>query len=251
MPDLAAEFADVTKTYKVGMLRPSPRPAVVGINLSIPAGSVFGLLGPNRAGKTTLIKLLLSLARPTSGTVKRLGSAIADRRTLGRVGYVHENHSFPKYLTAREVLDYYGALTLLRHEVVQQRAPELLKRVGLADRTTDPIRTFSKGMTQRLGIAQALLNDPDLLVLDEPTEGLDLAGRKLLAEVVAERRAAGKTVIIVSHVLRELDGLLDHVAVIVAGRLAFNGPIAKLIGINDLARPLETALQSLYESKPQ
>jgi ABC-2 type transport system ATP-binding protein len=247
MPDFAAEFADVSKTYRVGLLRASPRPAVVGVNLAIPAGSVFGLLGPNRAGKTTLIKLLLSLARATAGSVTRLGSPVVDRQTLGRVGYVHENHSFPKYLTAREVLDYYGALTLLPHETVRQRGPELLELVGLSDRADDPIRTFSKGMTQRLGIAQALLNDPDLLVLDEPTEGLDLAGRKLLCEIVADRREQGKTVIVVSHVLRELDGLLDRVAVLVAGRLTFDGPISRLCGCNGTARPLETALQSLYE----
>jgi len=248
MPDFAAEFVDVSKTYRVGLLRASPRPAVVGVNLAIPAGCVFGLLGPNRAGKTTLMKLLLSLARPSSGNVLRLGSPVSDRRTLGRVGYVHENHSFPKYLTARQLLDYYGALSLVPHEVVRQRGPDLLERVGLADRARDPIGTFSKGMTQRLGIAQALLNDPDLLVFDEPTEGLDLAGRKLLRDIISEQRDKGKTVVVVSHVLRELDGILDRVAVVVSGHLVFDGPIARLCGNNGTARPLESALQSLYET---
>ena len=171
--------------------------ALRDVTLHVEPGEVFGLLGPNRAGKTTLVKVLLSLCRPTAGAASRLGPPVADRSTLAQVGYVHENHAFPRYLTAAGLLEYYGRLTLLPAEVVRERAPSLLKRFGLADRGREPIARFSKGMVQRLGLAQALLNEPDLLVLDEPTEGLDLDGRRLMREVAAEvreprrQRAAG------------------------------------------------------------
>src|SRR5205085_7976318 len=122
---------------------------------------IFGLLGPNRAGKTTLVKLLLSLAQATSGAILRLGEPVRDRRTLARVGYVHENHAFPRYLSAAGLLEFYGALTLLPGHTVMQRVPKLLERVGLADRSKDAVGTFSNGMIQRLGLAQALLNEPD------------------------------------------------------------------------------------------
>lgn len=242
----AAEFFNATKVYQVGLLRREERRAVTGVSFTVPAGKVFALLGPNRAGKTTLVKLLLSLARPTGGEVKRLGQPIRDRSTLARVGYVHENHAFPKYLTATALLEYYGTLTLLTTEQLTKRIPALLERVGLADRARDPIRTFSKGMTQRLGIAQALLNEPDLLVLDEPTEGLDLNGRKLMAEIVREWREQGRTVIVVSHVLREIEPLCDQLAVIVGGKLAHLGPVSSLTQQNGHARSLEDVLFELY-----
>ncbi len=238
----AAEFHDVTKTYRTGLFGRQERHAISGINLTINAGEVFALLGPNRAGKTTLIKLLLTLARPTSGQITRLGQPVTDRSTLARIGYVHENHTFPKYLTAAGLLEYYGALTLLPHPLVRERVPMLLERVGLADRAHDIIGTFSKGMIQRLGMAQALLNDADLLVLDEPSEGLDLSGRQLMAEIVRDYRSRGKTVILVSHVLGEVEPLCDRAGVIVGGKLAFLGSLAEL----KQAQPLEVALKKLY-----
>jgi len=246
MSALAAEFTDVTKTYRIGVLGRDQRTAVTGVSCCVQRGEVFGLLGPNRAGKTTLVKLLLSLARPTSGTVKRLGEPISNRTTLAKVGYVHENHAFPKYLTGATLLEYYGALTLMPFNVVRQRIPQLLERVGLADRGRDAIRTYSKGMVQRLGLAQALINDPELLVLDEPSEGLDLGGRQLIAEIIRERRSAGKTVLIVSHVLREIEPIVDRIGVIVNGQLAHLGTITELTNRNGQTRPLEDALQELY-----
>jgi ABC-2 type transport system ATP-binding protein len=238
----AAEFVQVTKDYPLGVLGLSKRRALTDVSLTIAAGQVFGLLGPNRAGKTTLVKILLTLCRATAGTVNRLGEQIGSRRTLARVGYVHENHAFPRYLTPIDLLEYYGALTLVPYEVVKKRAPLLLERVGLADRARDPIRTFSKGMTQRLGIAQALINDPDLLVLDEPNEGLDLAGRQLVAGLIRDQRQKGGTVLLVSHVLPEVEQLCDRVAVIVGGRLAYEGTVDDLRG----PRTLEQALAELY-----
>ncbi len=247
----AAVFDQVTKTYSTGPLGRGGIPALRGVSLSVPAGSVFGLLGPNRAGKTTLIKLLLSLVRPTSGSVTRLGAPLADRATLARVGYMHENHAFPRYLSASELLTFYCGLSGLPNEVIGPRVASLLERVGLADRKGEPISRYSKGMVQRLGLAQALLNDPDLLILDEPTEGLDLTGRQLLRAVVRERRAAGKTVLMVSHVLTEVQELCDAAAVLVAGRVVFDGTFTDLLRDPKSGAPrhLETALQNLYQQE--
>jgi ABC-2 type transport system ATP-binding protein len=217
--------------------------------LRIEPGEVFALLGPNRAGKTTLVKILLSVCRPTTGRACRLGRPISDRRTLARVGYLHENHAFPRYLSAAGILDYYGTLTLMHQAEMRRRVPELLERVGLADRAWEPISCFSKGMVQRLGVAQALLNDPDLLVLDEPSEGLDALGRRLVREAIVEQRRRGRSVLLVSHLAGEVEQVCDRAGVLVGGRLAFLGPLAELkrdpaIGA---ARPLEQALEQLYE----
>lgn len=222
--------------------------AVRGVSLAVPVGSSFALLGPNRAGKTTLVKLLLSLCSPTSGSIARFGLPIADRSTLARIGYMHENHAFPRYLSASELLHFYGGLSGIPTEQLSDRVETWLKRVGLADRRSEPIARFSKGMVQRLGLAQALLNHPDLLILDEPTEGLDLFGRNLLREVVREWKASGKTVLLVSHVLPEVEELCDRVAVLVAGQVVHSGPMNELL--QDAAgqqRPLEAALRPLYE----
>lgn len=243
----AAEFTQVTKDYAIGVLGRSKRRAVTDLSLSIESGQVFGLLGPNRAGKTTLVKILLSLCRVNSGAVRRLGAPVSRRQTLARIGYVHENHAFPRYLSPAALLEYYGALTLVPYEVVRKRAPMLLERVGLSDRSNDPIRTFSKGMAQRLGVAQALINEPELLVMDEPNEGLDLGGRQLVAEIIREQRARGGTVILVSHVLSEVEKLCDRIGVIVGGRLAYEGTVANLTHSNGHSpRSLESALAELY-----
>lgn len=245
----AAVFDQVAKTYKTGLTGGQGVVALRGVSLTVPAGSVFGLLGPNRAGKTTLVKLLLSLCKPTAGTITRLGAPIADRTTLARVGYMHENHAFPRYLSAAELLHFYGGLSGVPSEQLGPRADALLGRVGLADRQHEPIARFSKGMVQRLGLAQALVNEPDLLILDEPTEGLDLFGRQLMRQVVREFKAAGKTVILVSHVLPEVEELCDKVGVLVAGKLVHTGPLVSLLKdprTGD-SRTLEAALKPLYE----
>ena len=244
----AASFVNVQKLYKTGPFGRSGIPAVRGVTFSVPQGTVFGLLGPNRAGKTTLVKLLLGLARVSAGEITRLGRPLADRATLARVGYMHENHAFPRYLSAAEVLHFYGGLSGVPTMELRPRADKLLERVGLADRGREPISRFSKGMVQRLGLAQALINDPDLLILDEPTEGLDLNGRELLRTVVNELKKAGKTVLLVSHVLPEVESLCDELAVVVSGKLAYQGRMADLIPAGDGPRPsLEQALRQVYE----
>ena len=243
------EFDQVVKDYPTGVVRKKPLRAVAGVSFRVEPGEVFGLLGPNRAGKTTLVKMLLSLCRASAGRVTRLGRPAADRATLGRVGYVHENQAFPRYLSASALLEYYGALSLLPEETVRGRAVQLLERVGLADRTREAIARFSKGMIQRLGLAQALLNDPDLLVLDEPSEGLDLSGRQLIRDVVVEHRQKGRSVLFVSHLLSEVERLCDRLAVIVGGKLAYLGPVSGLTRPDGGAasKPFEQAVQELYE----
>jgi ABC-2 type transport system ATP-binding protein len=245
----SAEFDNVVKDYPRGMLRRGTLRAAAGVSFAVQPGEVFGLLGPNRAGKTTLVKLLLSLARATTGAVRRFGRPAAERRTLARVGYVHENHAFPRYLSATALLGYYGALSLVPEPDVRARVPRLLEWVGLADRAREPITRFSKGMVQRLGIAQALLTDPELLVLDEPSEGLDLAGRQLIRDLVADRRRRGHAVLLVSHPLPEVEQLCDRVGVLVSGQLKYLGPVADLTRdpATGAARSLEQALQALYE----
>jgi ABC-2 type transport system ATP-binding protein len=243
-PGPLVEFRRVYKTYNEAWSRSRHIDAVRDVTLRVGPGEVFGLLGPNRAGKTTLIKLLLSLCRPTSGEVFRLGQPHAQRATLGRIGYVHENHAFPKYLTARTLLEYYGALSHVPEEQLRPRIAPLLERVGLADRADESLARFSKGMLQRLGIAQALVNEPQLLVLDEPTEGLDLGGRVMLRKVVAEVVQRGGSVLLVSHVAAEVEQLCTRVGVLVRGQLVHQGTLPELVKGK---RTLEVALAELYE----
>jgi ABC-2 type transport system ATP-binding protein len=242
------EFVDVVKDYPRGFLGLDHLRAVDGVSFQVEAGEVFGLLGPNRAGKTTLVKLLLALCQPTRGRVLRFGQPSTCRDTLRRVGYVHENQAFPRYLTARALLEFYGALSLLPEPLVKQRVPSLLERVGLADRSEEPIARFSKGMGQRLGIAQALLNEPDLLVFDEPSEGLDLLGRQLVHDIVQEQKKQGKSVLFVSHILAEVEHMFDRVAILVEGRLTFLGPLSSLVQEPSTGTPrgLESAVKQYY-----
>ncbi|HEV3340609.1 MAG TPA: ABC transporter ATP-binding protein [Pirellulales bacterium] len=243
MPEPVAEFLNVTKRYAGGLWCP-PVSALDDVSLSVPRGEVLGLVGPNRAGKSTLVKLLLTICHPTSGQITRLGRPWHDRRTLGRIGYIHESQSLPRYLTAPGLLEYYGAISGLSSPTVRRRAGELLVRVGLADRGREPIARYSKGMLQRLALAQALLNQPDLLVFDEPTEGMDLVARQLVYDAIVEQRRLGRSVLLVSHSLADVEKLCDRVAVLREGRLAAFGATSEL-----MARPgesLEDALEPLY-----
>ncbi len=250
MPTAVAEFVDVVKTYR-SPLRPARTvEALRAVSFSIEPGEVFALLGPNRAGKTTLVKILLGLCQPSGGRVSRLGLPLSERSTLARVGYMHENQAFPRYLTAKALLEFYGTLSWIPASILKTRVPALLERLGLADRAHEPISRFSKGMVQRLALAQAMLGEPDLLVLDEPMEGLDLNARLLLQEIVAEQRRAGKTVLVVSHSLGEVAQICDRLAVLVEGRLAYLGSLASLL--RDPAtggeRSLQEALAPIYRS---
>ncbi len=247
-PHAAAAFEKVTKVYRLPWT--SRRIiALEQVSFSVPWGEVFGLVGPNRSGKTTLVKILLSICRPNSGHVMRLGGPLSDRATLADVGYVHENPSFPRYLTARQLLNGYGRLSGVPASRLRTRSDELLERFGLIDRSREAIASFSKGMLQRLALAQALVNEPKLLVLDEPCEGMDLPARRMLDEVICHQRSLGHSVILVSHSLADIGRLCDRVAVLRAGRLVLTGRVDELAHDAVLQEPqsLESALEPLYE----
>jgi ABC-2 type transport system ATP-binding protein len=244
------EFEGVCKSYAHGLLSRRRLPAVRDVTWSLELGEIVGLIGPNRAGKTTLVKILLSLSRLDAGTARRFGRPLDDRSTLSRVGYIHENQAFPRYLSATEILHYYGAMSLLPEPTVRARSSKLLERVGLADRAHESITRFSKGMVQRLALAQALLNEPDLLVFDEPTEGLDLDGRQIFRDVILEQRGRGGSVLLITHLLSEVEALCDRVAILSAGRLAYAGAIPALLldGRTGAPRTLEQAVQSFAQA---
>jgi ABC-2 type transport system ATP-binding protein len=243
----AAVFQNVSKVYRGSWTRPRIT-ALDRVSLVVPWGHVFGLIGPNRAGKTTLVKSLLSICHPTGGRIMRLESPLSDRATLGRVGYVHENPSFPRYLSAWQVIEGYGRLSGVGGKQLRERTATLLEQVGLADRGRERIARFSKGMLQRLALAQALVNDPKLLVLDEPSEGMDLPARRLLHQIIRQRREQGASVILVSHALDDVERLCDRVAVLCAGRVVFEGPVEELAGRDEtcVAPSLESAVVPLY-----
>ncbi len=250
MPAPAAEFIDVSKSYRGRLLPSRAVHALRGVSFTVEPGEAVALLGPNRAGKTTLLKILLGLCHPSSGQVFRLGRPLAERSTLTRVGYMHENQAFPRYYSAAALLDFYGHLSGISPRDLRIRVPALLETVRLTDRAHEPIGRYSKGMVQRLALAHSLLADPDLLVFDEPMEGLDLSARRLLQEVVAQQRDAGKSVLVVSHNLGEVAQVCDRVAVVVEGSLAYLGHVDSLLEdpVTRLPRSLELALAPFYSN---
>ena len=195
------------------------RAAVKGLTLRYLQGEVFGFLGPNGAGKTTSIKMLLGLISPSSGTACLLGKPIGDRDAMSRIGFLPEHFRFQEWLTAREFLTLHGQLLRMKADDLAARMDELLERVGLADYQNKLLRTFSKGMLQRVGLAQALLNRPAIIFLDEPTSGLDPVGRRLVRDVIREIRAQGTSVFLNSHLLSEIEVTCDRVAFIRHGEV--------------------------------
>ncbi len=222
MTNWAVDLIDVHKTYgrKVRALR--------GVNIQVGRGEIFGLLGPNGAGKSTLVKIMMTVVRPNRLTGTILGRPVGNRSKLARVGYLPEDHRFPSYLTGLQLLDYYAALAKVPAAVRRKAAPRLLERVGMGEWGNARVGTYSKGMLQRLGIAQALMNDPELIVLDEPTDGLDPVGRRAVRELLLELKQAGKTVFLNSHLLSELEMVCDRVAILVSGMVARQGTLSQL-----------------------
>jgi len=209
----------------------------------------MGFLGTNGAGKTTTIRMLLGLLAPSSGTVKVLGGDPSDPRVRARIGYMPEVATYYPYLNARELLQFYGGICGMDAKTVRARTDALLASVGLADAARRPLKTYSKGMLQRAGIAQALLNDPDLLVLDEPFTGLDPLARIHFRELLRGLRERGKTVFFSSHELGETELLCDRVAIVKAGRCVYQGPVRDIAG--DGATNLERLFLKVLESGPQ
>lgn len=204
--------------------------AVKGLTLRVAQGEVFGFLGPNGAGKTTSMKMLLGLVAPTSGSASLLGAPIGDRPTLARVGFLPEHFRFQDWLTAGEFLGLHGELLGMEGAALKPRRDELLERVGLAPFRDKQLRTFSKGMLQRIGLAQALLNHPALVFLDEPTSGLDPVGRRLVRDVIRELRNEGTCVFLNSHLLSEIEVTCDRVAFIRHGEVVRTLDITALDG---------------------
>ena len=202
--------------------------ALDGIDLSVGPGEVFGLLGPNGAGKTTTVKILLGLTHPTSGSARLFGIPVADPESRRRVGYLPEGHRFPGYLTARQTLSIFGRMSGMSPGVIRSRIPELLARVRLSDWTDVKVKKFSKGMTQRLGLASALVHDPDVLLLDEPTDGVDPVGRREIRDLLREEASRGRAILLNSHLLSEIELTCDRVAVLRRGKVAAEGRIADL-----------------------
>ncbi len=226
MPAISSEA--LVKTYTSGITRRQRVQALESVSLSVQPGEIFGLLGPNGAGKTTFIKILLSITHPTSGRATLLGEELPDTRVRARVGYLPENHRFPGHMSANEVLRLFGALSGVARRPLDSRIPVLLELVGLAGWRWTTVKKFSKGMMQRLGLAQALINDPELLFLDEPTDGVDPVGRKEIRDVLKELKRQGKTIFLNSHLLSEVEMVSDRVAVLHQGRLLRTGTIEEL-----------------------
>ena len=196
-----------------------PTVAVSDLSLRVSAGEIFGFLGPNGAGKTTAIKMLLALVEPTSGTGRVLGAPLGDRAARARIGFLPEHFRFHETLTAIELLRFHGRLYGLRGVSLDARVDRLLTRVDLVDAADRPLRGYSKGMLQRVGLAQALLNDPQLVFLDEPTSGLDPLGRLLVRGIIDELRADGATVFLNSHLLGEVEATCDRVVFVKRGQI--------------------------------
>ena len=207
--------------------------ALQGVTFEVPQGQVFGLLGPNGAGKTTIIKILLGIVRATSGSATLLGHPAGRRRGRARVGYLPENLQLPRHQNALTALQFYGRLSGMDHSTIKRRGGELLERVGLAARKKESVKQYSKGMRQRLGLAQALLHDPELLILDEPTDGLDPVGRSQVRELLLELGREGRTVFLNSHLLQEVEMVCDHVAILSRGELKYVGAISEFSSDQD------------------
>ena len=224
----AIRTRELTKDYPVGFWRPRPYRALDRLSLDVAPGEVFGFLGPNGAGKTTTLKLLMQLVFPTSGTAEILGRPAGDVAVRRRLGYLPENPYFYDHLTAEELLDYFGRLFGMSAADRRVRVPATLDRLGIGAERRLQLRKFSKGMLQRVGLAQAVLNDPEVLFLYEPMSGLDPIGRRDVRALILELRDQGRTIFFSSHILSDAEALCSQVAIVAKGRLAAAGRLTEL-----------------------
>ncbi len=216
------------KRFKTGLIRRKGFKALDGIDLEVGRGQIFGLLGPNGAGKTTMVKILLDLVRNFDGHAEVFGKPPSDPTTRRRIGYLPEAHRMPEYLTGWQVMLLFGMLAGHPKREVEKRAAPILERVGMLKDCRRKVREYSKGMQQRLGLAQAMIHDPDLIFLDEPTDGVDPIGRAKIREMVVELRERGSTIFINSHLLNEVEMICDQVVIIHQGRILREGTIDEL-----------------------
>jgi len=248
---LAIEIKGLTKEYRVGFWKTRIKRALNSLNLQVESGEVFGLLGPNGAGKTTTLKILFRLVFPTSGTARILGKELNDATMRQRVGYLPEHPYFYDHLTPEELLDYTGRLFGLGKDDLRHRVNQLLERVGLTESRNVPLRRFSKGMVQRAGIAQALINNPDVVFLDEPMSGLDSIGRREARDLILQLREEKKTVFFSTHILSDAETLCDRVAIVNRGHLQGCGELRQILRLGAstteliLENPSEAILEDL------
>jgi ABC-2 type transport system ATP-binding protein len=219
---------NVHKFFKVGFI-PKKKEILKGVSFSVAESEIFGYLGPNGAGKTTTLKCILGLIFPDRGKIEIFGQPHLEPRAKERLGFLPENPYFYDYLTAREFLDFYAQLFRVKKDEREERVASLLNLVGM-DRARDlQLRKFSRGMLQRIGLAQALVNEPSLVLLDEPLGGLDPLGRKEIRDIIIRLKAEGKTVFLCSHILQDIEMICDRVAIIVDGKILSQGPLTDLI----------------------
>lgn len=228
--DVIVETKNLTKTYRDFWGRQKVR-ALKALDLEIRRGEIFGLLGPNGSGKTTTIKLLLGLLFPTSGEVNILGRPASDVAKNERIGYLPEESYLYRFLNAEETLDFYGRLFKIPSAIRRQKVAQLIQLVGLDTANRRQLREYSKGMTRRLGLAQALINDPDLIVLDEPTSGLDPIGTRNMKKLILQLKEQGKTIVMSSHLLGDVQDVCDRVGILYQGELKELGRVEDLLKI--------------------
>lgn len=235
MPEPVLIIEDLHKTFRVGFARKTVN-AVKGVSLFVNPGEIFGFLGPNGAGKTTTMKICMDLIRPTSGKVLLFGASPGSMAARKKIGYLPEQPYFYDYLKPGELLDFFGRLYGVPRRLRKKRIDELLELVGLSQARDRTLRKFSKGMLQRAGLAQALIGDPDLVVLDEPLSGLDPIGRKELKDIIVSLRQRGKTVFFSSHILSDIELLCDRIAIIDQGHLQYLGATRDFVhkGLNEV-----------------
>ena len=226
--EFVIQTTNVSKTYRSGLFGRRKFLALKGVSLNVPRGKIYGLLGPNGAGKTTLIKILLGIVRKTGGSASVLGHVAGSRAARRQIGYLPENHRIPRHLTANTALEYYGALSGLSMSEIRQRRDPLLEAVGLRGRENDRVSGYSKGMLQRLGLAQSMIHKPQLIVLDEPTDGVDPVGRREIREVLQRLAAEGNSVFLNSHLLQEIELVCDSVAILNHGQCLLTGTVKEL-----------------------
>jgi ABC-2 type transport system ATP-binding protein len=231
MTEAAIEIENLTKDYPYGFLQLKKKRSLEGLTMQVQTGEVFGFLGPNGAGKSTTIKLLMRPIFPTAGTARILGKPISDIAMHQRIGYLPEQPYFYDYLTAAEVLDYFARFHDFSAEERRARVERTLKKVGLETAGRIQLRKYSKGMLQRVGLGQAILHDPEVVVLDEPMSGLDPVGRREVRDIILELKKQGKTVLFSTHILSDAEMLCDRVGVIVGGKLQGVGAPGELVGM--------------------
>jgi ABC-2 type transport system ATP-binding protein len=243
MMGCAIETENLSKDYPYGFLNLKRRTSLEGLNMQVEAGEVFGFIGPNGAGKSTTIKLLMGLIFPTGGTARILGKPISDTEMHQEIGYLPEQPYFYDYLTAAEVLDYFARIHDMKTADRRERVQKMLKKVGLETAQKIQLRKYSKGMLQRVGLAQAILHDPKLVILDEPMSGLDPLGRREVRDIILDLKRDGKTVMFSTHILSDAEMLCDRVGVIVGGKLQGVGAPGQIVDIKT------SGMEILFEVK--